>query len=81
MAPPARIGTSSTIRMTAKSWKMSVARLRLPAGVSVSPRSDSSESTMAVDERPTRKPVKIAAFHDTPSAIKMPVVTATVPIV
>ena len=61
-----------------KSWNRIIARTVRPTGVSVSARSPSTLSTMAVDESETRKPVNTAGPTPTPNRTSPPV---TAPIV
>ena len=67
--PPASIGTSSTMTMIARSWKISRPSAHLPVRRRRSRRGrPSSLSTIAVDDSDTRKPVKSAARQSTPNA-------------
>ena len=71
---PPSMGTSSTITMMARSWKMSRPRPTWPWACSVSPRSPSSFSTIAVELKETRKPVKSPSFQGTPKRARRPTV-------
>ena len=65
---PPSIGTTSTITTTARSWKIRMPRPIRPCAVLVSFRSASSLSTMAVELRETRKPVKRPLRQSTPNS-------------
>ncbi len=73
---PPSTGMTRTMPTMARSWKISTARLAWPRAVPDSPRAARILSTMAVELRATRKPVKIAVGASTPPAIASPAVRA-----
>ena len=65
---PARSGISSTIATTLRSWKIKIPAQRRPFGESISPRSVSSLSTMAVLLIATKKPANTPFSNESPRA-------------